>query len=384
MITPSYLIEQLSLPSGLDAADAAEFLEFMELCDELVLQTWGNLDRSMSAAARLQYWKDTPYSRLRQFFVRVDGRMAARSWVRFDVQDNLSSALLHVNVLDSFTGRGIGRALLEHAEALAAADGRTILQTYTEHPADFDVAGPDLIRPATGTGALPAGARGVRFAGQAGYRLEQVERFSSLEFPPAADLDALERDAMVRAGEYELLHWTDSCPEEYAGQLAVLMSRMSTDAPSGALSYEPEAWDIARVRHVEDTWRRAGQSSLVAAARHLPTGELAAYTVLQVAADKPWLASQDDTLVAASHRGHRLGMLVKILNLRRLREGYPAVQRVLTFNAAENDHMLSINIALGFKPAGYDGEWQRIAAGAGAAGPGASGGVLGAGFAGGN
>ena len=78
----------------------------MELCDELVLQTWGNLDRSMSAAARLQYWRDTPYSRLRQFFVRVDGRMAARSWVRFDVQENLGSALLHVNVLDSFTGAG--------------------------------------------------------------------------------------------------------------------------------------------------------------------------------------------------------------------------------------------------------------------------------------
>jgi len=26
--------------------------------------------------------------------------------------------------------------------------------------------------------------------------------------------------------------------------------------------------------------------------------------------------------------------------------------------------MLGINIALGFKPAGYDGEWQRTAAGA--------------------
>jgi hypothetical protein len=143
------------------------------------------------------------------------------------------------------------------------------------------------------------------------------------------------------------------------------MSRMSTDAPTGALSYEPETWDVARVRHVEDTWRRAGLSSLVAAARHRATGELAAYTVLQVAADKPWLASQDDTLVAAGHRGHRLGMLVKILNLRRLRDGYPEVQRVITFNAAENDHMLGINIALGFKPAGYDGEWQRSVVAAG-------------------
>ena len=143
------------------------------------------------------------------------------------------------------------------------------------------------------------------------------------------------------------------------------MSRMSTDAPSGALSYEPEIWDVARVRHVEDTWRRAGQSSLVVAARHRASGELAAYTVLQTTADKPWLANQDDTLVAVGHRGHRLGMLIKIRNLRLLRESYPAVRRVLTYNAAENDHMLGINIALGFKPAGYDGEWQRTAAAAG-------------------
>ncbi|PVZ61020.1 GNAT family N-acetyltransferase [Arthrobacter sp. H-02-3] len=379
MTTPPYLIEQLSLPADLDAAgpgtpdlnaaDAAEFREFVDLCDELALQTWGNLDRSASAAARLQYWRDNPYSRLRLFFVRVDGRMVARSWIRYELQENLSSALLHVNVLDSFAGRGIGRALLQHAEALAAGDGRTILQTFTEHPADFDVDGPNLIKPATGTGALPAGASGVRFAGRAGYRLEQVERFSALEVPAAVDLDALARDALTRAGDYELLHWSDSCPEQDAAQLAVLMSRMSTDAPTGALSYEPERWDVARVRHVEDTWRRAGLSSLVAAARHRDTGELAAYTVLQVAADKPWLASQDDTLVAAGHRGHRLGMLVKILNLRRLHDGYPEVQRVITFNAAENDHMLGINIALGFKPAGYDGEWQRSVVGAGAGTP---------------
>ena len=97
---------------------------------------------------------------MRLFFVRVDGRMVARSWIRCELQENLGSALLHVDVLEDFTGRGIGRALLEHAEALAAADGRTILQTFTEHPADFDADGPDVLKPATGTGALPAGARG--------------------------------------------------------------------------------------------------------------------------------------------------------------------------------------------------------------------------------
>ncbi|WP_427129738.1 GNAT family N-acetyltransferase [Pseudarthrobacter sp. S9] len=364
MTTAPYLIEPLVLPAALDAPDAGDFLEFGALCDALVLQIWGNLDRSETQEARLQFWRDTPYTRLRLFFVRQGGRMVASSIVQFWLQENVRLALVRVDVLAEFAGRGFGAALLRHAEALAASEGRTILQSYTEHPADFDPEDPGLIRPATGSGGLPAEARGVRFALAAGYRLEQVERFSALELPPAAAiLDELQRDAMDIAGEpYELLHWTDRCPDEYAGQLAVLMSRMSTDAPSGGLSYEEETWDVARVRHVEDTWKQAGLDSLVAAARHLPSGELAAYSVLQVSDAKPWLASQDDTLVAASHRGHRLGMLIKILNLRRLLAGYPAVQRVTTFNAAENDHMLAINIALGFRPAGYDGEWQRAAA----------------------
>ena len=365
MTAAPYRIEALKVPEALDSPDAAAFLEFGELSDAMTLAVWGTLDRATPPAARLQFWRDNDYHQVRLFFVRQDGQMVARSWVRCDLQDNLSSALLHVEVREEFTRRGIGSALLSHAEELAAAGGRTILQSFTEHPADFDADGPDTLRPATGAGALPAHAAGVRFAAKAGYRLEQVERFSSLGVPEhAAGWDALEREALARAGkDYELLVWTGSCPDRHAERFAVLMSRMSTDVPTGGLSVEAERWDVARVRHVEDTWRRAGLVSLVAAARHRNSGELAAYSVLQLSEAKPWLADQDDTLVAASHRGHRLGILVKIANLRRVLAEYPAVERVITFNAAENDHMLAINVALGFRPAGFDGEWQRTVAG---------------------
>ena len=111
-----------------------------------------------------------------------------------------------MDVLDGFTRRGIGTALLRHAEDLAASADRTILQSFTEHPADFDPEGPAapaaLVKPATGAGGLPAAAAGVRFALRAGYRLEQVERFSTLALPPAAGtLEALERAALPKAGE---------------------------------------------------------------------------------------------------------------------------------------------------------------------------------------
>ena len=369
MTAAEYLIEPLHLPDTLDPADAGEFLEFGSLCDRLTLQTWGSLDRATPASARLRYWQDNAYTRMRMFFIRVDGRMAARSWVRLEQQENLSRALLHVAVLDEYTGRGIGRALLAHAEALAAAEKRTVLLTFTEHPADFDPAVADVVVPLTGAGALPVRARGVRFAAAAGYRLEQVERYSSLDVAAAVPaLDRLDREARSKAAGYDVLTWTDACPDEHVEQLAVLMSRMSTDAPTGGISYEEETWDVARVRHVEGIWKRAGNVSLVAAALHRQTGELAAYSVLELAPGKPWLAEQDDTLVAAGHRGHRLGMLVKIANLRRLAD-YPQVERVTTFNAAENEHMLAINIALGFRAAGWDGEWQRSVGAAPAAGP---------------
>ncbi len=362
--TVPYAIEALAVPARLDAPDAADFHDYAELCDALELQTWGNLDRSFPAGARLAYLRDTDYTRQQHFVVRQNGRMVATSFVQTWLQENTRLALFHVHVLADFAGRGIGTALLRHAEELALAKGRTILQSYTEHPADFDPGGPGLVRPATGSGALPAAAPAVRFALRAGYRLEQVERFSTLTLPPPGTvLDALEDDALARAGEtYELLHWTDRCPDALAGELAALMARMSTDVPSGGLNYDAETWDAARLRDLEDTWEQAGQTSLIAAARHRASGALAAYSVLQVSAGKPWLASQEDTLVAAGHRGHRLGTLVKILNLRRLSADHPEVRRVITFNAAENEHMLAINTALGFRPAGYDGEWQRLAA----------------------
>lgn len=360
MTASTFRIERLHLPATLGAPDAAEFLEHSDLCDALALETWGSLDRTTTAQARLRFWLDDTYTHTRIQFVRVGGRMVARSSVRFGQRENLNRAALHVAVLADYTGRGIGRALLQHAEAVAAAEGRTVFLTSTQHPADFDPAGPEVLAPATGTGALPAKARGVRFAQAAGYRLEQVDRYSRLDVAAATtpNLGRLEAEARSKAGGYDVLTWTDHCPDEHAVQLAALMARMSTDAPSGGITYEQETWDVARVRHVEETWKRAGNVSLVAAARHRDSGQLAAYSVLELSPGKPWLAEQDDTLVAANHRGRRLGMLVKIANLRRLGH-YPAVERVTTFNAAENDHMLAINDALGFRPAGWDGEWQR-------------------------
>ena len=69
---------------------------------------------------------------------------------------------------------------------------------------------------------------------------------------------------------------------------------------------------------------------------------------------------QQDTLVLKEHRGHRLGMLLKLSNLQYLAETHPGHPAVTTFNAEENRPMLGVNEAIGFVPAGYGGGWKRV------------------------
>ena len=70
----------------------------------------------------------------------------------------------------------------------------------------------------------------------------------------------------------------------------------------------------------------------------------------------------------APHRGHRLGMRMKLANLVALDDADPTRERIYTWNADENEHMLAINVALGFRPFALESTWQRPAAASGAAG----------------
>ena len=78
-----------------------------------------------------------------------------------------------------------------------------------------------------------------------------------------------------------------------------------------------------------------------------------------VEADRPWLAEQHDTSVVRAHRGHRLGLLLKLEMLRWLAEDEPRLETIDTWNAESNDHMVAINEALGYRPLGRGLTFQR-------------------------
>ncbi|MGZ4469765.1 MAG: GNAT family N-acetyltransferase, partial [Nocardioidaceae bacterium] len=83
-----------------------------------------------------------------------------------------------------------------------------------------------------------------------------------------------------------------------------------------------------------------------------PDGQVVAHTVLVTppAEHDPDNAYQWATMVARGHRGHRLGMAVKVANLRALAERQPEVPQVVTTNAETNAWMVAINDRLGFRP----------------------------------
>ncbi len=72
---------------------------------------------------------------------------------------------------------------------------------------------------------------------------------------------------------------------------------------------------------------------------------------------EPTRAYQGDTLVMPGHRGHRLGLLLKVTTLRALQDASPATRLVSTWNAAVNAPMITVNEVLGYHVAGVMSRW---------------------------
>ncbi len=102
----------------------------------------------------------------------------------------------------------------------------------------------------------------------------------------------------------------------------------------------------------------AGRRRYHVGVRHEASGRLVAWTLLDVGASADWHSFQQITIVDPEHRGHRLGLLSKIENLRHLLAHEPAVRVIDTFNAASNDHMITINEQLGFRVRDRWSNWQ--------------------------
>ena len=65
------------------------------------------------------------------------------------------------------------------------------------------------------------------------------------------------------------------------------------------------------------------------------------------------------TVVHPEHRGHRLGLAIKLANIDVLARQAPDVRVIVTGNAAVNAPMIAVNDMMGFEVVGEGHFWQK-------------------------
>lgn len=263
---------------------------------------------------------------------RIDGVLALwlPSW------DNTHIAIVDVTVDPLARGAGLGRALFEAGIERARAGNRTtiIAETY-DYP--------------TGVGFLTA--MGMSQAA------EMILRRQDPAHLDWGRLDALYAGAERQASAYELVRVAGHTPDDQLEAVAVMTAAIN-DSPTDGLDLEDDVFTPARVRSFEASQAARGRRLYRLMARHRGTGELAGHTLIGVDREQPWVSFQFDTSVVRAHRGHRLGLLLKIGLLRWMATAEPQLRSIDTDNAASNLHMIAINDAIGYKVIGSKLEYQ--------------------------
>ena len=259
--------------------------------------------------------------------------------------DNLHAVEVTVAVHPAYRRRGVGTALVAGMGEAAAADGREVLNSIVDVPLSVAAHHPSR-----------------SFAPKVGFTPTLGGNTRHLRLPvDPARLDQLRGVvAGVRdAADYRTFTFDAPWPEELMEDHGELLRRMSTDEPAGDSEREEEFWDERRLRESEELLVARGASKFVAVSQHAPSGRVVAMSEILVGADTPAQAWQAVTVVDRAHRGHRLGLAVKIANLDALAARAPAVRLIVTGNAAVNAPMIAVNDMMGFEVVGEGMFWQK-------------------------
>jgi GNAT superfamily N-acetyltransferase len=269
-----------------------------------------------------------------------DGVVRGTAQVQHPLHDNLHSAHVTYYVHPDRQRRGIGRALAEASYGVARTRGRRSL--FTEVYAPLEEESP-----------------GVLFAEAMGFTEAIVDAMKVVDLPGTEHLwDDLESGARPRHRDYRIVTWQDRVPEEHVAGYCRLNELFFDEAPMGELEVEPERWDAARVHERDSRNARTGRRVLAAGAL-APDGSLVGITEVAYSEHAPSRAFQSGTLVAPEHRGHALGLAIKLANHREMRRVYPQCRILMTGNADVNAAMNAVNEQLGYREVERCLEMQR-------------------------
>jgi GNAT superfamily N-acetyltransferase len=259
--------------------------------------------------------------------------------------DNRHAADVTIAVHPAQRRRGVGTALVEEMTRLAAAEGRRVHNSIVDVPvavADRHPSAP--FARSVGCSATLRGNTRYLFVPLDDEKMDELHRVV---------------DSARDAQHYRMLTFMAPWPAEYMEDQCELARRMSTDEPPGDGAHEEEVWDARRLAEEAELLRARGLRKLAAVAQHAATGRLVAFSELLLAPDAPAEAWQMATLVHPEHRGHRLGLAVKLANLGALAAAAPLVRRIVTGNATGNAPMIAVNDVMGFEVVGSGQFWQK-------------------------
>lgn len=258
---------------------------------------------------------------------------------------NTHVAQLELLVHPGYRRQQIGSELMRQAYLLAARHKRrtlnaSALRTWEDGPA----------RPEAGD----------LFLRREGFDPALTEVIRTLDFS-AMDLAAEQRlvaETERASADYRIVSFAEWTPDDLIASAAELSSIFLSEAPLGELELEPDPITAERIRDAEQSAIEDGVLSLGTLAVD-QQGTVVAITEIRVSERPGDWANQEITLVHPQHRGHRLGLRVKLENQRQLRSQRPDVETIVTGNAAANEHMIGINQTLGFRPLDAHQEYQR-------------------------
>ncbi|QHC59112.1 GNAT family N-acetyltransferase [Rathayibacter sp. VKM Ac-2760] len=353
---PVLRIRELRIPERPGADGWADFVALTAIGNAVEAEGTGTAELGFPAEINLGEWRQQEFDPRRAFLAEVvdaDGVRAVGSGeLHWSTEEGDDAAWLALSVLPAERRRGVGTALLERLTAEAHGLGRSVLQTWTAHRAERSG---ERLAARSGTGSVPSGDIGARWLSARGWVLEQVERVSVARLPLDATLAASRRrGALAHADGYELRHWSGATPDELIEGMLVLRASLSAQAPTAGLSVPEETWTPERLEAHDLAASAGGRVELTSVALH--DGRPAGYCTVDVLPGRAALWGA--TLVLPEHRGHRLGMLLKLDALEHLAAADPDCRAVYTWNAEENRPMLAVNEAVGFTAIAVEGQWR--------------------------
>lgn len=362
-MTADWTITELEVPRTMrdDPERVQAFRDWLRVSDLAECDVHGLTELAWTPEEYLPTTHD-PEAPSRLFVARDrDGRVVGSASYDTKTAEGTTNCWIAIGVDPSHQRRGIGTALADHVESIARAEGRTQWKTYAVSRQVGPASGPGSLASPTGFGAVPEDEAGVRFLLGRGWRFGQVNRISRLALPadPETVRAVHERAAAAAGSDYRVHTWTGATPDRWLDDLALLHTRMSTDAPEGDMQEPEDVWTADRVRANEAELLTAPRTLLTVVVEHVPSTTLAGFSQLMVPDRTDGAVMQWDTLVLREHRGHRLGWLLKVVGIETVQRDHPGRPSIVTFNAEENRPMLDVNEAVGFVGVGSEGIWEH-------------------------